>query len=111
MDETTIMVTVCVIFIIVCVIIIVIGLKQYKRTPFKVYKRMLSDGSVQLEVPRFGNKHKMIMGEFEQKYQIGNNIHLDGREYIITDMKKIRRDSLTSSQYVMNIYLEDIKRD
>lgn len=109
MDETKIIVVICGVFIVICLIIIVVGMKHYKKTPFKIHKRYLSDGSVQLEVKNFGKRNKEIMDEFYRNYSIGNIIFLDGKEFLIKDMKKVRRDTTFSSQYVMNIYVEDVK--
>lgn len=109
MDETEVILIICGVFIIICLLIIVVGMKRYKRTPFKIHTRYLSDGSVQLEVEDFGKRNKEIMEEFYRKYSIGNKIFLDGREFLIKDMKKVRRDSIVTSQYVMNIYLEEEK--
>lgn len=109
MDETEIILIICGTFIVICLLIIFVGMKQFRGTPFKINKRYLSDGSIQLEVQRFGNKKKNIMDEFYRKYSIGNKIFFDGKEFLIIDMKKVRRDTMFSSQYVMNIYLEDAK--
>lgn len=109
MDQTERILLVGGVLIILCLIIAVIGIKQDKKIPFKINKRYLSDGSVQLEVLKFYKKNKKIMDEFYQRYSIGNVIFLDGQDFIISDMKKIRRDTLFTSQYVMNIYLEEEK--
>lgn len=109
MDQTERILLVCGVFIILCFLIAVICIKQDKKLPFKINERYLSDGSVQLEVLNFYNKDKKIMDEFYQKYSIGNVIFLDSQEFVISDMKKIRRDTLFTFQYVMNIYLEEEK--
>lgn len=109
MDQTERFVLVCGIFIIICLIIVVAGIRQDKKIPFKIQKRYLSDGSVQLEVLRFHEKNKEIMDKFYQIYSVGNIIFLGDQEFMISDMKKTRRDTLFSSQYVMNIYLEEEK--
>lgn len=109
MDQTERIVLVCGVFIIICLIIVVAGIRQDKKIPFQIQKRYLSDGSVQLEVLRFHEKNKEIMDKFYQIYSVGNIIFLGDQEFVISDMKKTRIDTLFSSQYVMNIYLEEEK--
>ncbi|MDD3141424.1 MAG: hypothetical protein PHX08_21005 [Lachnospiraceae bacterium] len=111
MDETTMMVMVCALFILICIVIVVVGIKQDKKKPFKIQKRVLSNGSVQLEIPNFYKKNQDIMDEFYKKYEINNIITLDGKEYVVCDMKKVfHNDSMIKpTQFVMCIYLAAIE--
>ena len=104
------MVLVCALFILICIVIVVVGIKQDKKKPFKIQKRVLSNGSVQLEISNFYNKNQDIMDEFYKKYEINNTISMDDKEYVVCDMKKVfHNDSmLKPTQFVMCIYLEAV---
>ena len=98
---------VCGCVILIGLIIVIVGTRKFRNTPYKVQTIVLSDGSIQLEVPDFQKKKKEVTESFLQQYNVGRPLRINGKEYRIIDRKKVLRNTPLKSQFVMVIYLQE----